>query len=117
MRKLAVIILAQTNREGWKRAVKNKGRYDLRALAEANELERASQLILMVYTDDNMKMAKEASVQLLKNRSGVTAPDPISIFVDPEAYVAGEEMEGFNDMINMNELEDVFGGANIADMF
>ena len=118
IRKLAMIILAQTNRDGWKRAVKNKGRYDLRALAEINELERAAQVICMVFTDDAMKTAKEASVQLLKNRNGVTAPDPINIFVDPESYVAGEEMEGFSDMLNMGDLENVFGsGSSVADLF
>ena len=73
MKKLSMVILAQVNRDGWKRSVKNKGRYDLRALAEANELERAAQLIFTIFTDDNMKMAKEATVQLLKNRNGVTA--------------------------------------------
>jgi hypothetical protein len=32
--------------------------------------------------------------------------------------VAGEVMQGFSDMISMNELENVFdGGVNIAEMF
>ena len=94
-----------------------RGKYDMRALAEANELERGSQIITTIFTDDNMKMAKEACVCLLKNRNGQTITDPVSIFVDPEAYVAGEEMEGFNDTISVGELQDVFGSASAADMF
>lgn len=118
MRKLAMLILAQVNRDGWKRAVKNKGRYDMRALAEINELERAAQVILMIFTDDAMKMAKEAVITMPKNRNGITSSEPISVFVDPEAYVAGEEMEGFSEMLEMDDFENVFGGGgSVADMF
>lgn len=117
-RKLSMVILAQVNRDGWKRAVKNKGRYDLRALAEINELERAGQVICTIFTDEAMKTSKEATMQLLKNRNGVTNIDPITIFVDPEAYVAGEEMEGFSEMLNMNDLESVLNeGNSIVDLF
>ena len=52
------ILLAQVNREGWKRAVSKKGDYgvyDLTALAEVNEAERASSRVLSVFTDDVMK--------------------------------------------------------------
>lgn len=118
MRKLSNIILMQVNRTGWKKAVKNSGKYSLDALAEANEAERSSQMVMTVFTDENMKMSKEAVVSLLKNRNGPTFEDTISIFVDPEAYVAGEEMEGFSDMMSMGDLEDVFGaGGSIDDLF
>jgi replicative DNA helicase len=95
-KKLIVILLSQINRESWKR-VRNKkygeGRYDLTCLADANELERGSSRVFTVYTSENMKLVKEAQVQLLKNRNGVTMWDPEKVFVDPEAYVFGEEFD------------------------
>lgn len=117
-RKLMMLLLAQVNRDGYKRAEKSKGHYDLRAIAELNELERASQMIVSVFTTAEMKLSKEATVQLLKNRNGATVDEPQSIFVEPAAYFIGEEMDGFSDVISMTELEDVFGSSgDIADMF
>lgn len=117
-RKVHMLILAQANREGYKRAHKLKGVYDLRAISEANELERGAQQIFSIYTNEDLKVAKEATMQILKNRTGATMIDPCSIFVDPVNYVAGEEVEGFNEMINVEELGDLFGeGGDITDMF
>lgn len=117
-RKIHSLILAQANREGYKRAHKLKGVYDLRAISEANELERGAQQIFSIYTNEDLKVAKEATMQILKNRTGATMVDPCSIFVDPVNYVAGEEVEGFNEMINMEELGDLFsGGSDMLDMF
>lgn len=93
---LCNIVVAQCNREGWKKADKVKGRYELTAISEANEIERAGYRIMSVYTNDDMKHTKEARVQLLKNRSGETIYEPIMMFVDPEAYVAGGEIGGFS---------------------
>lgn len=110
MRKLMTILLAQVNREGYKRAEKNKGRYDLRAIAEFNELERAGQVIVSIFTDEDMKLAKEAVACLLKNRYGATIADTISVYADPESQVVGEEMEGFSTVMNMDELDSAFSG-------
>lgn len=115
-RGLSMVILAQTSRDGWRRAEKLKGKYDLRSLAEINELERAGSIILMVYTNEDMKMSKEASLQLLKNRNGPTIEEPNIIFVDPEAYVAGEEMEGFSEMLSADDFDSVFGEGSVADI-
>lgn len=114
--KLMCIILAQANRTGWKKAVKNKGRYDLTAISEFNELERSGQEIISVFTSDEMKMAKEASVQLLKNRFGPTVEDPQTVYAEPQAYTIGDELAGFADTIELEELEDVFGSGSIADL-
>jgi len=104
-KELASIVLAQANRQGFKRANKKEGRYDLRAIAEANELERASQRIMSVYTNENLKQSNEMKVQLLKNRGGPTLFDPVKVYVNPVPYVAGDEVEEFNTMVD-NEAFD-----------
>ena len=116
-RKLAVLLLSQINREGWKKAVKNNGQYNLNALAEANELERGSQIIMTIFTDEQLKLANEARIQLLKNRNGVTMTEPASLFADFRAYVIGDDMQGFSDTMSMDDLESVFdSGTSLADI-
>lgn len=117
-RKLCMLILAQANREGYKRAVKQSGSYDMRAISEANELERGSQQIFSIYTSEDLKLAKEALVQIHKNRTGAVMIDPVSIYVDPVVYVAGEELEGFSEMINTDELGELFeGNMDLTSLF
>jgi len=89
-KQIAVLILSQSSREGWKDAVRHEGKYKLTALAEANELERASSLVLSTYSSDTLKQINEAKVQILKNRDGQVWSEPIEIFVDPEYYVFGD---------------------------
>lgn len=112
-KKLAMIMLAQINRDGWKRAVKNKGAYDLRALADANELERAATVVLTIFTDDDLKGAKEAVACLLKNRNGAPLGTTVSLFADFEAYVVGDEMAGFNDVMTVSDVESVFDSGDL----
>ena len=89
-RAISVLILSQSSREGWKEAVRAEGRYRLTALAEANELERASSLVLSVYSSDSLKQVKAAKVQILKNRDGQVWSEPIEVFVDPVYYTFGD---------------------------
>lgn len=117
-RKLSMFMLAQINREGWKRAVKNKGAYDLRSLADANELERASSVIVSIFTDDDLKGAKEAVACLLKNRNGAPIGNTVSLYADMEAYLVGDEMAGFNDVMTAGDVESVFESGDVnLDMF
>ena len=115
--KLISLLLAQAGRTGYKKAAKNKGRYDLTAIAEINELERSAQIIIPIFMSDEMKLAKEASVQLLKNREGITEEDPQVIYCEPAVHAIGDVMGNFNEALSMSELDDVFGGGSIADMF
>lgn len=115
-RKLAMFMLAQINREGWKRAVKNKGAYDLRSLADANELERASAVVLSIFTDDDLKGAKEATACLLKNRNGAPLGNTVSLYADFESYTVGDEMAGFNDVMTTTDVESVFDSGNGVDL-
>ena len=104
---------AQTNREGWKRAVKRGGVYDLTALAEVNEGERASSVVMSIYVDENMKAAKEAKVQLHKVRFGPGIADPVSVFVDGDAYIFGEEVAGFGAMPSSDDFDALFSDSTI----
>jgi replicative DNA helicase len=90
-KKLIGILLSQINRESWKRAAKRDGMYDLTCLADANELERGSYRVFTSWTSEDMKTAREAKVQLLKNRGGATQWNPIPTYASGEEYMFGDE--------------------------
>lgn len=124
-RKLANVVLAQSNRTGWQRAVKNSGRYSLTAISEANEMERASAYIIAIYTSEDMKISREASFQLLKSRYGQTIYEPINTYADPERYLVGDEGEAgaevsdsmFDSMMSVNPSDFGFSGDLDLDEF
>lgn len=107
-RSLASVLLAQTNRTGYKQAKqqfkklaqvnrpgdKNKSfnnqieGYNLTALSDANELERCSTTVMSIYSDDDLKNARQVYVQLLKTRYGSNVP-PTPIDIEPEYYKFG----------------------------
>ena len=113
-KKMIVVLLSQINRTSWAKAAKrnkndgSEGHYDLTCLADANELERGAARVITTYTSENMKIVKEAQVQLLKNRYGATMTDPEKVFAKPEAYVYGEESgnlgQGFSGYMPQNSL-------------
>ena len=108
MRNLTVILLAQTNRTGWHEAAKKNGAYDLTALAEANELERCSSVILTVFHDKNLTAANELKICLLKNRYGITITDPIITDVYPEYYYVGDKLEDYEYNPESVSLDDLY---------
>ena len=95
------------NRDGYNYACKHEGRYSLTNLAEANELERASAIVLALYTDESLKASKQVSIQMLKSRNGETIVDPVISFMDPVYYVFGSEV---------SQSGQIFDGAT-ADLF
>lgn len=90
-RMLTMILLSQINRDNWRRAKNNEGRYDLTCLADANELERGSFRVFTTYTNEDLKGRKSAQVQILKNRTGQTMYDPSVVYADGESYVFMDE--------------------------
>ena len=90
-RQLSVILLSQINRDNWRRARNNEGRYDITCLADANELERGSYRVMTTYTNEDLKGRKSAQVQILKNRTGQTMYDPAVVYADGESYVFSDE--------------------------
>ena len=87
---LITILLAQANRNGFDAATKRKGNYSLTAIAEANEVERSSYRIFSIWTNDELKHAKECMVCILKNRGGQTVQDAFVVTFDGERYIFGD---------------------------
>lgn len=109
-RQVCMLMLSQSSREGWKEAAKNQGQYRLTALAEANELERASSVVASVYTDAALSQVNAAKVQVLKNRDGNIMAEAMEVFVDPVYYV-------FGDIENGGTSDVSFDTANLGDLF
>lgn len=106
-RPICIVLLSQANRDGWKYACREKGKYQLTALAEANELERASSIVLSIFTSDVLMQCKDARVMVLKSRDGALMEEPISTYIDPTTYIVGDVVgevgQGFSS-IDMNEI-------------
>lgn len=100
-----VLMLSQINRDGFNYASKHNGKYTLTNLAEANELERASAMVIALYTDESLKASKQVSLQLLKSRNGETIVDPVISFMDPVYYVFGSDISSNGAMFD--------GAANV----
>lgn len=70
------LFVVQTNREGWRRAARHDGRYELTALSDFNELEKSSTYVIFVYADEQQRHDEQAKVQLLKHRLGMLMLEP-----------------------------------------
>lgn len=112
-RQLIVILLSQINRDSWKRASKHDGCYDLTCLADANEIERSANIVITTYTTTEMKISNGAVAQLLKNRTGQTVEDPILVYVNPKAYLYGDEFP-YTQQVNA-DMNQIFGSTNEKD--
>ena len=93
-RQVAFLVLSQANRAGYEEARNNNGKYGATAMAEANELERASALILTVYAESEMKDLGVAKVQILKYRDSRNEDDPTEVNIDLQYYLFGDLSEG-----------------------
>lgn len=105
-RSLTSVILVQANRQGYQKALRNGGRYSLMAISESNEVERSCSTIISTFTTEEMKLAKEASCQLLKSRYGQTIYEPINVYADPVYYKFGEETQNDLSGENMDSMFD-----------
>jgi hypothetical protein len=65
---IAVVALFQISREGFKTAEKAGGRYNLTALAYANEAERSADIVTTTWIDDYLRKQSRAIFQCLKSR-------------------------------------------------
>ena len=67
---LRIITPFQSNRDGYKEAIKNEGVFQLTALSNANEAERSSDGVISLYMSADMKKQGRVKVSCLKNRRG-----------------------------------------------
>ena len=95
----------QANREGWKRAKKRDGKYDLAAISDLNEVERSSTYVIFLYTTEDMRMTQETKTTLAKNRLGSLIVEPVVTTFNPTVMVVGE-------LISKVEYQDDFTDLN-----
>ena len=84
-KKIAILCACQSSREGYKEACKN-GKYRLTNIAEGNEIERSSQLVLSLYTSEEDYQNNQTHLQVLKYRDGKIPEDTIDINLAPQYY-------------------------------
>jgi len=65
---IAMLVLFQISREGFKSAEKNGGRYNLTHLSYANEAERSSDIVTASWVDDQLEESNLVKIQHLKAR-------------------------------------------------
>ncbi len=73
---MAMVVLAQINRQGYLAALKSNGQYNLTHLSYANEIERSSDVVTTTFLDDEMKKKGFAQFQCLKSRD----QEPFELF-------------------------------------
>lgn len=72
---LGVVGLYQINREGFKSAQKNGGKYNLTHLSYANEAEKSSDIVTAGYIDDELRKKNQLFFQCLKSRDNAPFDD------------------------------------------
>lgn len=115
-RPCTILMLSQINRDGFNYACKHQGRYSLTNLAEANELERASAIVLALFTDESLKASKQVSIQMLKSRNGETLVDPVLSFMDPVYYVFGSKASNTGATYSAASMDALFGDVSSVDL-
>ena len=91
-REIAILCACQSSREGYKNAVKNK-QYDLTGIAEGNEIERSSQLVLSIFTTDRDREENRTKMQILKSRDNKPTTELLLVGLEPKYYTFGLEVE------------------------
>lgn len=88
-RQISILCACQSSREGFKEASRN-GKYKLTGIAEGNEIERGSQLVLSIYTTEADRSNNITQMQILKSRDN--EPDKLlAVGLNPKYYVFGLE--------------------------
>lgn len=108
-----LLFACQTNREGWYRATKNGGLYDLRAISDLNEVERSSSYVTFIFTEPTASETQECKYCMLKHRFGAPLPTPVVASFLPGIVTVGETMENVtltDEFAGMDGME--FGGGS-----
>lgn len=105
-----VVIGAQANREGWQQAVENDGKYEVSALAEANQLEKVSYYVISLFLDDKLRESREIKVCLLKHRGGDLITKPVIVPTDLRYYSIGSGTAGSSISVGVNDVESILSG-------
>lgn len=88
-REIVVYMVSQINRESYMEASKpkKKGRYDITAASDANEIERASSTMITLYKD--LDTANALLVNIPKAREGQSPDNPLQLEVHGDYFHIG----------------------------
>lgn len=112
-----LLFACQTNRDGYARAVKNGGAYDMRAISDLNEVERSSSYVIFIYTEPTAGETQECKFCMLKHRFGAPLPTPVVASFLPAVVTVGETVEAVtlgDEFAGMDGME--FGGGGSSDL-
>lgn len=90
-RAIHVILVSQINRQGYLKAIKNNGMYNLTALKEANEIETCASVILGIFSDTALIASNQVKVGVLKNRDGSRFGDAYIVPANYSYQLIGEK--------------------------
>lgn len=80
----------QVNREGYSRAIRRQGKYDLLAIADLNEVERSSSYVIFLFKE-NEAVVQELKITMPKHRYGALIPEPVPVSFNPAVYTLGSD--------------------------
>jgi replicative DNA helicase len=111
---IGVVALFQINREGFKSAQKNGGKYNLTHLSYANECEKSSDIVTAGYIDDELRQKNKILFQCLKSRDNAPFEDfylrvewPCrKLFECDGAELTSEQAQDYGDQIDALSDED-----------
>lgn len=89
-RGIGVLSPFQSNREGYKEAEKNSGRYRLTAMYMTPEAEKSADLVYSTYLDEGLTAANELLIGNLKARDDKMFTELVKVFADPDTRVIAD---------------------------
>lgn len=116
-RQIHVILVAQINRQGYLKAAKNNGMYDLTALKEANELETCAAVILGIFSDPSLVASSQVRIGIMKNRDGSRSSDAYTCPADFAHQLIGGVGSTINTTMAKASKNDVVGVIENMDSF
>ncbi len=105
----------QANREGFKRASRNRGVYDLTAISDLNEIERASSYVVFLYTPEESMLSQETIVTMAKHRLGGILSEPTPVAFIPSVSIVGSNVDQISYEDDLSSLDSDFGSFNGLD--
>ena len=102
----------QCNREGYKRARKRGGTYDMTAIGDLSEVERTSTYVVFLYADEMSGETQEYKVMMAKHRLGRILPEPVTASFLPGVCCIGESVEMVSFEDDFASMGDSFGGGS-----
>ena len=106
-----VILVSQVNAKGYEEAIKSKGLYSLKAIAETPGLARDAYYAISTFLDNDLRGSREAKICLLKNKSGKVWADPKSVPVAHEYMAMGRNVKNYSSPMSPQRAGAAFSGT------